>query len=337
MRLLVTGGAGYIGAHILVELLAAGHQPVVLDNFSYGYAEAVRRAGRLGGAEIQVIRGDIADLPVVRTALEGVEAVIHLAAYKMVDESMERPDRYFHNNAGGMAALLHAMEECGIRKFLYSSTSAVYGTQTRMPISEDAPLRPDSPYGLSKAQGETMLDWMAGRRGWSAVSLRYFNPVGAHASGTIGQPFEAAASLVPRALKALTRPQALLTIFGTDYATPDGTCLRDYIHITDLARAHLVALQALEQPGHRIYNVGTGRPYSVREVLAACGRVTGRPVPTVEGDRRPGDIPCAVAAPERFSRDFGFEAKLGLEEMVASAWKWWLQNPEGYDGHGRAA
>jgi UDP-glucose 4-epimerase len=277
------------------------------------------------------LEGNIGDKTLMGRALTDVQAVIHFAAFKRVDESMARPDWYFRNNVGGMASLLEAMEDAGVRQIVYSSSSAVYGTQRQMPIQEDVPLRPDSPYGVSKVMGEEMLRWMAERLGWSSVSLRYFNPVGAHASGQIGQPFEEAASLVPRALRALTVPGSVLTIFGTDYDTPDGTCLRDYVHITDLARAHLAALSVLTQPGHHRYNVGTGRPYSVREVLETCNRVTQKMVPAVEGARRDGDIPCAVADPRKFEQETGFTAKLGLEEMVASAWTWFLQNPRGYD------
>lgn len=328
MRLLVTGGAGYIGSQLVFDLLAAGHDVVVVDDFSTGYLEALVRAQALAGRRCTVFRGDIADSRLVHRALRGVSAVLHLAAFKMVGESMDRPERYFHNNLGGMAALLEAMQDAGVSRLVYSSSAAVYGAQRTMPVHEDATLRPESPYGLSKAQGEQMLDWMVRCRQWSAVSLRYFNPVGAHPSGEIGQPFESASSLVPRALMA--RPDAPLAIFGTDYDTPDGTCLRDYIHIRDLSRAHLVALGALDDARHHTLNVGTGRSYSVREVLAACARATGREVPSVEAPRRAGDMPCAMADASRFRETMGFEARLGLDAMVESAWRWFSRNPQGY-------
>ncbi len=330
MRLLVTGGAGYIGAHLLVDLLLAGHDVVVVDNLSHGYAAAVERAEALAGRSCSFFRGDIADAELLGRALRGVDVVVHLAAYKMVGESMDRPDRYFRNNVGGMCVLLEAMVDAGVHRIVYSSSAAVYGAQRTMPIHESAELVPESPYGLSKSQGEAMLDWMVQRRQWSAVSLRYFNPVGAHPSGRIGQPYEDASSLVPRALRALTDPGMQLAIFGTDYPTPDGTCGRDYIHVCDLSRAHLVAMEALKSSGHHIYNVGTGRPHSVREVLTACAVAAGRPVPHVEGARREGDMPNSVADPRAFQQALGFESRLGLADMVGSAWRWVSQNPHGY-------
>jgi UDP-glucose 4-epimerase len=206
------------------------------------------------------------------------------------------------------------------------------GTQRTMPIAEAAPLLPESPYGLSKMHGEQGIDWMVRCKGWAAVSLRYFNPVGAHASGRIGQPVEGAQALVPRALLALVRDDAPLTVFGTDWPTPDGTALRDYIHIADLAAAHRHGLDAL-RPGERaIFNVGTGRPHSVAEVLAACRRVTGREVPHVLGARRPGDMACATADPSRFRAATGFIAARGRDEMVDTAWRWTVENPRGYAG-----
>jgi UDP-glucose 4-epimerase len=330
MRVLLTGGAGYIGAHVAVELLAEGHDVVVVDDLSTGYAEAVRRVEALSGRSVRLHVGDVADRRVLDPALVGVDAVIHLAAFKMVGESMERPERYFRNNLGGLATLLEAMRDAGVRRLLYSSSAAVYGPQATMPIAESAPTRPSNPYGLTKLQGEQLLDWMARQAGWAAVSLRYFNPVGAHASGRIGQPPGEAAGLVPRVLLAVAGLAPPVTVFGTDYDTPDGTGLRDYVHVTDLARAHVVALGRLEAAGHEVYNVGTGRPFSVREVLDTCAAVTGREAPHVFGPRRPGDIACAVADPSRLVAATGFAASRGLAEMVASAWRWQQENPGGY-------
>lgn len=330
MKLLLTGGAGYIGAHTLVELLRAGHRVRVLDDLSTGFREAVARAAALGEGQAELVVADVADAAATRAALRGVDAVIHFAAFKMVGESMEAPERYFRNNLGGMTMLLDAMQAEGVTRLVYSSSAAVYGTQEVVPIREDAPLRPESPYGLSKAQGEGLLDWMARQRGWAAVSLRYFNPVGAHPSGRIGQPPGGVLSLVPRAILAIGGAAPPLSVFGTDYPTPDGTCLRDYIHVVDLALAHLAALSVLERPGHHVFNVGTGRAHSVREVIAACREATGREVPHTEGPRRPGDVVTSLADPTRFTAATGFVAETGLHEMVRSAWAWWEAHPHGY-------
>ncbi len=330
MKILLTGGAGYIGTHILVELLTTGHDVVVLDNCSNGTVEAVARAEALAGRECTFVRADVRAPLAVRRALDGVDVVIHMAASKKVGESVERPAAYFANNVGGMAVLLEEMERAGVTRIVYSSSAAVYGTQSQVPIPEGATLGPDSPYGETKRIGEQMLADMARCRGWSAVSLRYFNPVGAHPSGQIGEPLADAASLVPRALRALVDKDDQLTVFGTDYPTPDGTCLRDYVHVCDLARAHLAALQVVDTPGHHVFNVGTGQGCSVREVIATCSAVAGRPVPAVDGDRRPGDVMSAVADVSRFTEATGFRAERGLVEMVASAWNWAQRYPDGY-------
>jgi UDP-glucose 4-epimerase len=337
MRILVMGGAGYIGTHLVVELLLAGHDVVVVDDFSSGHREALRRAEELGGAETALFEGDIADRALMAEALRGIDVVIHLAAYKQVGESMMRPEKYFANNLAGTSALIESMQAAGVTRIVYSSSAAVYGTQDDQPISEDAPLRPDSPYGLTKAQGEQLLHFMSQCRGWSAVSLRYFNPVGAHASGRIGEPLEYAASLVPRALMAIDDPRRALTVFGTDYKTPDGTALRDYIHVCDLAMAHLAAMATMRPGTHNVFNVGTGIATSVREVLDACERATGHVVPHVDGARRPGDIPVTCADTTRFEQAVAFRARRTLDEMVSSAWRWHLQNPGGYEAAERRA
>ncbi|MFT5684098.1 MAG: UDP-glucose 4-epimerase [Myxococcota bacterium] len=320
MRLLVTGGAGYIGTHLIVDLLAAGHEIVVVDNFSTGHPRALARAERIGGRRCTLLRGDVGDRVLMRRAMRGIDAVFHLAAFKDIGGSVDEPERFFLNNVGGMAVLLWAMQQSGVRRIVYASSAAVYGTQSEVPISEDAPLRPESPYGVSKVEGERMLEVMARLRGWSAVSLRFFNPVGAHPSGLLGEPPGSNASLVPRALLAgEDRP---LTLFGTDYPTPDGTGLRDYIHICDLSRAHLAALDLLHAPGHQALNIGTGRPHSVREVLAACAAAVGHAIPVVDGPRRLGDVAVSLADPRCFERSTGFRATLSLTSMVDSTWTW---------------
>lgn len=330
-RYLVTGGAGYIGAHVVLDLLGQGHEAVVLDDLSAGHPQALARVTQLAGRECSFVHAELGNAFAVRDALRGVDAVLHLAAKKLVSESMDAPELYFRNNVGGMATLLEEMERAGLRRIVYSSSAAVYGPQPDAPITEAAPRNPESPYGLSKAQGEDMLAWMCARRDWAAVSLRYFNPVGAHPSGRIGQPPRDAAALVPRALAALLDPRRRLTVFGTDWPTPDGTCLRDYIHIADLSHAHLLALDALTPGQHHVYNVGTGRPHSVREVLASCARVTGREVPASDGPRRDGDMARSTADPARFAAATGFVAARTLDDMVASAWRWASENPAGYD------
>ncbi|MCB9780213.1 MAG: UDP-glucose 4-epimerase GalE [Alphaproteobacteria bacterium] len=332
MQILVTGGAGYIGSHLVLALLRAGHDVRVLDDLRAGHAQALDRVAELAGRSAEFVRADVADVPRVVDALDGVHLVYHLAGSKAVGESMGFPERYFQNNLGGMAGLLTAMRQVGVDRIIFSSSAAVYGAEAEMPLSEGATHGPANPYALTKAQGEQMLAWMAERCGWSAVSLRYFNPVGADASGRIGECCAEPTNLVPRVLQALTGDIPHVAIFGEDYDTPDGTCLRDYIHISDLADAHLAALDALERPGHHIYNVGTGRPYSVREVIDGCSRVAGRPVPFVRGDRRPGDAPVAVADPRRFADDLGFRAERGLDQMLESAWRWVTENPRGYAG-----
>jgi UDP-glucose 4-epimerase len=337
MLMLLTGGAGYIGSHLLIDLLQAGHDVVVLDDLSGSSIEAIARAETIAGRRCRFVEGSLLDANVVRRALEGVDVVFHLAAFKRVDESVAEPGRYFANNVGGMSVLLGTMEQMGIRRIVFSSSAAVYGSQDTMPLHEDLPLRPDSPYGLTKQLGEQMLDEMATHKGWAAVSLRYFNPVGAHPSGLVGEALCKAMSLVPRTLQAVLYPHRPLTIFGTDYDTPDGTCQRDYVHVCDVARAHLVAIEALALPGHHIYNVGTGRPYSVREVIDACGIASGRLVPHAEGARRPGDIPVAVAACDRFRYEHGFVARYDLQDMVNAAWHWSSRNPDSlsHTGPGR--
>lgn len=330
MRTLVTGGAGYIGSHLVLALLEAGHDVIVVDDLSNGHMEALRRVEELAGRACALIVANVADRATMVSALNGVDVVLHLAAFKAVGESMTNPERYFRNNTGSLASLLESMVEAGVERIIYSSTAAVYGEGSPMPLTESTPPSPDSPYGASKLLGESMLQWMSRCRGLRAVSLRYFNPVGAHPSGRIGEHARTPSNLVPRVLMALTGDVPALTIFGTDYDTADGTCLRDYIHIQDLVAAHMVAIDLLERPGYHLYNVGTGRPHSVREVLESAARVTGRTVPAVEGPRRPGDVPVTVADPSGFREAMGFEATRGLDEMVADAWRWWTQNPGGY-------
>lgn len=322
MRVLLTGGAGYIGSQLTAMLLADGHRVVVLDDLSTGSLEALRRAQLVSGRVCRFVHGSTLDPAAVRTALEDVDAVIHLAGFKSVSESMSQPARYHANNVGGMSCLLSQMDRAGVRRIVFSSSAAVYGNTDQHSISEDTPLAPESPYGHTKAIGEQLLQDLADRAGWAAISLRYFNPVGAHPSGSLGDMALRPDGLVPRMLRALTGGGPPLTIFGTDHPTADGTCERDFVHVWDLARAHALALRALDRPGHQIYNVGTGRPHSVREVIDRMGALAGRPVPFLHGPPRPGDVVRSLANPQRIRAALGFQSELGLDDMLASAWAW---------------
>jgi UDP-glucose 4-epimerase len=315
---------------VVLDLLRAGVQVRVLDDLRNGHDAALRRVEGLTGRAVELVVADVADEAMLANALAGVDLVIHLAAYKDAAESMERPEIYFHNNVRSLAALLHGMERAGARRLIYSSSAAVYGPQERVPVPEDATLRPASPYGLSKRMGEEMVAAMAELRGWAAVSLRYFNPAGNDGSGAIGQPLRDAASLVPRALRALRTPGERLTVFGTDYPTADGSGERDYVHVSDLAAAHRHALSALTPGRHEVFNVGTGKGITVLQVLRACAEAAGREVPHTLGPRRPGDIPISVASVGRFRERTGFVAERGLTEMVRSAWRWCTEHAGGY-------
>lgn len=322
MRVLLTGGAGYIGSQLTAMLLTMGHQVSVLDNLSTGSLDALRRAQLAAGRVCRFVHGSILDASAVRTALQDVDAVVHLAGFKSVSESMSQPARYHANNVGGMSCLLYQMDRQGVHRIVFSSSAAVYGNTDQHAISESSPPDPQSPYGRTKAIGEQLLQDLADQAGWAAISLRYFNPVGAHPSGTLGELTPRPDGLVPRMLRALTGEGPPLTIFGTEHPTADGTCERDFVHVWDLAHAHALALGALDRPGHQIYNVGTGRPHSVREVVDRMSVLAGRPVPIRHGPPRPGDVVRSLADPRRIRAELGFQSKLSLDDMLASAWAW---------------
>lgn len=332
-NLLVTGGAGFIGSHCVVEFAAAGWRVVVLDDLSNGHVEAVTRAAELGGSSVDLVVGDIRSREDLDRAfaVAPIDAVVHFAARKSVPESVAKPTLYYDVNVGGTRALLDAMARHGVGRMVFSSSASVYGEPDHAPVDEDTPPAPMSPYGRTKLINEWMLTDAAAARGWSTVSLRYFNPVGAHPSGRIGEDARKPSNLVPIVIEAAdgTRPQ--VTVFGRDYDTPDGSCIRDYIHIMDLAAAHRAAVEATAHgEGNRVYNVGTGRGGSVVEVLDVAREVTGRDIPAVDGPRRPGDPAQVVADPRRAERDLGWKARYGLSEMLESAWSWRQQNPTGY-------
>ncbi len=324
-RFLVTGGAGYVGSHCVATLLDRGHQVVVIDDLSRGHREAVLE----GAVLIEGRCGDPATLARA-FALGPFDAVLHFAAHSLVGESMAEPFPYFRDNVGEGIALLEAALAAGVRRFVLSSTANLFGAPAEMPITEDTPLAPASPYGESKFFFERILAWADRIFGLRYATLRYFNAAGADPAGRLGEDHDPETHLIPLALDAALGRRPPLTIFGTDYPTPDGTCIRDYIHVSDLATAHLAALEAIAR-GSRAYNLGTGHGYSVREVIAAVERVTGRRVPVIEGARRAGDPPVLVASSARIQAETGWQPRFTtLDEIIATAHAWRLAHPDGY-------
>ena len=319
MRLLVTGGAGYIGSVVAAQLLERQHQVVVLDDLSTGHADAVP-----AGAEF--VRGTLRD-DAEKVLGSGIDAVLHFAAKSLVGESVANPALYWENNLGGTLALLDAMRRTAVSKIVFSSTAAVYGEPERTPITETDPARPTSPYGASKLAVDTALAEHAGLHRLGGISLRYFNVAGAHAGpggAWYGERHTTETHLIPNVLKIAAHRgpggQDAVQIFGDDYPTPDGTCVRDYIHVTDLAHAHLLALEACEPGKHRVYNLGNGAGFSVQEVLDVCREVTGRDIPARVAPRRAGDPAVLVASSQRIKSELAWSASRDLRTMVADAW-----------------
>lgn len=340
MRILVTGGAGYIGGHTCVELLAAGHDIVVADNLSNGTAEMLRRIERITAATVPFHRVDVRDRDSLRELLvgEGIEAVFHFAALKAVAESVRQPLRYFEHNVGGTIALAGAMSEAGVDTLVFSSSATVYGTPEEVPIREDAPLAAVNPYGRSKLIMEGVLrDLQAAWPALRVALLRYFNPAGAHPSGLIGEsPRDIPNNLMPFVSQVAVGRLPRLQVFGGDYPTRDGTGVRDYIHVVDLARGHVAALDALVDGGGDYadggvltVNLGTGRGYSVLEVVEAFEQASGRPVPYDIVDRRAGDVAECFADPARARDVLGWRAEHDLDHICTDAWRWQQANPEG--------
>jgi len=345
--LLVTGGAGYIGSHVLAELIAAGYRPIALDDLSNGSRRAVERVEALTGMRIPFFETDIREPGRVRALFElyrrkgdPVECVVHLAGCKAVAESVADPLKYYQVNVAGTAALLSAMRQCGVRRMVFSSSATVYGAPVALPITEAHPLAPASPYGHGKLAVEQMLrDLCAADREFGAVVLRYFNPIGAHPSGRIGEaPHNVPANLFPYLTQVAVRRRSHLTIFGADYDTPDGTGVRDYLHVMDLARGHVSAVdRALAGPGCLTVNLGTGSGTSVRELVHAFERVTGRRIPCAIAPRRDGDVAAMWADPGRALRELGWRAERTLDDMCADGWRWQRRNPAGYADSGAPA
>jgi len=330
---LVTGGLGYIGSHTCIELLAAGYAVRILDNLSNSKPAVLGRIAEIAGRQPQFLRGDIRDAALLREALAGCDAVIHFAGLKAVGESVARPLAYYDNNVAGSIALFEAMAAAGVKTVVFSSSATVYGDPAQVPIREDAPLSATNPYGRSKLMIEDILrDVAQADPAWRIALLRYFNPVGAHPSGRIGEdPNGIPNNLMPFVAQVAVGKRDCLSVFGNDYPTPDGTGVRDYIHVVDLARGHLAALAALDRRGGLLtVNLGTGRGYSVLEMVKAFEQASGRPVPYRIAPRRPGDIACCYADPALAAEALGWRAELGLDAMCADAWRWQSGNPDGY-------
>ncbi len=323
MNVLVTGGAGYIGSVVVEQLITQGHKTIVFDNLSKGHRQAVT-------PDAVFVPGDLDDRAHVVETFERhrIEAVIHMAASSLVGESVQKPHPYFLNNVANGLTLLDAMLATGVKKIVFSSTAAVYGAPDTIPIPEDAPLRPSNPYGESKLAFENMLRWYDAAYGLRYASLRYFNAAGA--SERSGEDHDPETHLIPNVLRVAAGKMSHVDVFGEDYPTPDGTCIRDYIHVIDLAQAHILALNVLESRSE-IYNLGYGNGYSVAEVVEMARQVTGRWISTEAAPRRAGDPPILIASSNKIMRDLGWAPRHSeLDNIIASAWKWHLAHPEGY-------
>lgn len=336
MNILVTGGTGFIGSLTSLRLIEAGHRPVLLDNLCNSSATVLARIATLSGTRPAFIQGDVRDRPLLDRVLreEKIEAVIHFAALKAVGESVAQPLAYYDNNVGGTLVLLAAMQAADVRSLVFSSSATVYGAAQQMPLREDAPLSATSPYGQSKLMIEQMLaDLAAADPRCSFTSLRYFNPVGAHESGLIGEaPQGIPNNLMPYIAQVAVGRRAALRVFGNTYPTPDGTGVRDYIHVLDLADGHLAALQyGHGRPGLHVFNLGSGRGHSVLEVLGAFSRACGRDLPCEICPPRPGDVASSWADPARAQAVLGWHARRGLDQMCADTWRWQSTHPQGYD------
>lgn len=327
MKLLVLGGAGYIGSHTATELLDNGHEVVIADNLVTGYREAVPEKATF-------YQGDLRDKDFLVDLLtkEKVDAVIHFAAFSLVGESVTNPLKYYENNLYGTKVLLDAMIETGVDKIVFSSTAATYGEPENIPILESDRTCPTNPYGETKLAMEKMISWAAKAQGLHFVSLRYFNACGAHKSGKIGESHNPESHLIPLVLQVPNGKREFVSIYGNDYDTPDGTCIRDYIHVTDLAKAHILAVEYLMNGGESdIFNLGNGVGYSVKEVIETARKVTGHPIPAKEEARRAGDPARLVASGEKARKILGWEPEIkDLADIISSAWKWHKAHRDGY-------
>ena len=328
MNALVIGGAGYIGSHCVRQLTAAGHRAVVLDNLTLGHRASL-------SSKVPFYQGDLGDSVLLDRIFtcEKIEIVMHFAALASVGESVAEPLKYYGNNLAKPVRLLEAMINRGIRKFIFSSTCATYGIPKTLPITENTPQKPINPYGQTKLDMEKLLEAVSRAHGLSFAAFRYFNAAGAAPDGSIGEDHEPEFSLVPLVIQTAMGNRKKLTIFGSDYPTPDGTCLRDYIHVDDLCVAHIAAFGKLHREGQSLYyNLGTGRPHSVREVIASAERISGQSVATVVGPRRPGDPPSLYADPSKAERELHWKARYQeLDSIVETAWNWHRRHPAGFN------
>lgn len=326
MKVLVCGGAGYIGSNMTAMLSKEGYEPIVYDNLSKGHKAAVKG--------VKLVRGDLSDFQKLSKTLKdhGIEAVMHFAAFIEVGESMQAPLRYYHNNLANTLTLLEAMEDAGVAKFVFSSTAAVYGMPTKVPIVEDLAKAPINPYGDSKWDVEKICQFQCRTGRLRYAALRYFNAAGAGANGTLGEDHNPESHLIPLIMKAAMGQRDNVKIYGTDYATPDGTCIRDYIHIEDLCSAHLLALRKLDSERELVYNLGNGTGFSVREVIETVKKVSGKSFKVVEEARRPGDPAVLTADASRAIKELGWKPRFPkLETIVETAWKWHNEHPHGYE------
>ncbi len=336
MNVLVTGGAGYIGSHTCLELLQAGHTVTVVDNLVNSSEESLRRVQALAGKSLTFKKVDLLDQPALEQvfASQTFDAVIHFAALKAVGESVEKPLDYYHNNVSGTILLCQAMARHNVKNLIFSSSATVYGEPPSVPVKEEFPCNEQAnPYGRTKRMIEIILeDVQAADPSWNIALLRYFNPVGAHPSGQIGEdPSGTPNNLMPYITQVAVGRQPFLRVFGADYPTPDGTGIRDYIHVVDLAQGHLKALDHLcTNPGLVIYNLGTNRGYSVFELIKAFEQASGRQVPYQVTERRPGDVAVSYADASKANRELGWKAQRGIEEMCVDAWRWQMNNPNGF-------
>ena len=336
MKILVTGGAGYIGSHTVVELLNAGMEAVVLDNLSNASEKSLQRVRNITGKEVPFYQGDIRDREKLEEIFtkEAVDAVIHFAGLKAVGESVRKPWEYYENNIGGTLTLIDVMRQHGVKKMIFSSSATVYGNPAQIPITEDCPKgQCTNPYGWTKSMLEQILtDIQKADDEWSIVLLRYFNPIGAHKSGLIGEnPNGIPNNLMPYITQVAVGKLERLGVFGDDYDTPDGTGVRDYIHVVDLAEGHVKALKKLQEPGLGIYNLGTGKGYSVLEIVKSFEAASGVKIPYEIKPRRAGDIAVCYADASKAKKELDWEACYGILEMCEDSWRWQKNNPNGYE------